>query len=279
MLNDQIYKQLFFFFIDQILLLKCECGCSVISWPITHQITVFYHGRPPLCYITSWLHSAVVTTVVSAGGYINCLLFVVSCVCGHSCWNRVHGGSVIKWLHQNASPYEHQHVLILHTHTLQYSRVDYLCHIISSLHVLHASVTKSLSCFFSPGDTFTSGSSPFLSGYQGPSPLTSDPTYRSSNPSSLQMAQLWASHAHEGKKKERKEKPQQTCIFSVPLSFYNTWGKCTWTRDIIFPWHFSQSAPVQCPGGLFLFSSSSFTPVGSCSISVSLPVAPLPALS
>lgn len=140
MLNDQIYKQLFVFcfFIDQILLLKCECGCFVISWPITHQITVFYHGRPPLCYITSWLHSAVVTTVVSAGGYINCLLFVVSCVCGHSCWNRVHGGSVIKWLHQNASPYEHQHVLILHTHTdtLQYSTVELIISVTLLVHFM-----------------------------------------------------------------------------------------------------------------------------------------------
>lgn len=229
MLNDQIYKQLFFFFIDQILLLKCECGCFVISWPITHQITVFYHGRPPLCYITSWLHSAVVTTVVSAGGYINCLLFVVSCVCGHSCWNRVHGGSVIKWLHQNASPYEHQHVLILHTHTLQYSRVDYLCHIISSLHVLHASVTKSLSCFFfSPDDAFTSGSSPFLSGYQGPSPLTSDPTYRSSNPSSLQMAQLWASHAHEGKKKRKASTNAYFLCAFVFLQYMREMHMDTW---------------------------------------------------
>lgn len=47
-------------------------------------------------------------------------------------------------------------------------------------------------------DAFPAGSSPFLSGYPGPSPLTSDPSYRSANPSGLQMAQLWASHAHEG---------------------------------------------------------------------------------
>ncbi|KAK1876912.1 Trinucleotide repeat-containing 18 protein [Dissostichus eleginoides] len=47
-------------------------------------------------------------------------------------------------------------------------------------------------------DAYSSGSSPFLSGYHGPSHLTSDPGYRSANPSSLQMAQLWASHAHEG---------------------------------------------------------------------------------
>ncbi|KAG7239429.1 hypothetical protein INR49_028900 [Caranx melampygus] len=50
---------------------------------------------------------------------------------------------------------------------------------------------------YDTGDAFPSGSSPFLSGYLGPSPLTSDPAYRSANPSSLQMAQLWASHAHE----------------------------------------------------------------------------------
>ncbi|KAF6720104.1 Trinucleotide repeat-containing gene 18 protein [Oryzias melastigma] len=47
-------------------------------------------------------------------------------------------------------------------------------------------------------DAFPAGSSPFLSGYPGPSSLTPDPAYRSTNPSSLQMAQLWASHAHEG---------------------------------------------------------------------------------
>lgn len=47
-------------------------------------------------------------------------------------------------------------------------------------------------------DAFPAGSSPFLSGYPGPSSLTSDPAYRSANPSSLQMAQLWASHAHDG---------------------------------------------------------------------------------
>lgn len=47
-------------------------------------------------------------------------------------------------------------------------------------------------------DAFPAGSSPFLSGYPGPSHLTSDPAYRTANPSSLQMAQLWASHAHEG---------------------------------------------------------------------------------
>ncbi|TNM96685.1 hypothetical protein fugu_014841 [Takifugu bimaculatus] len=47
-------------------------------------------------------------------------------------------------------------------------------------------------------DGFPAGSSPFLSGYPGPSPLTSDPSYRSTNSSSLQMAQLWASHAHDG---------------------------------------------------------------------------------
>lgn len=59
-------------------------------------------------------------------------------------------------------------------------------------------VTDSLPPFFL-GDAFPAGSSPFLSGYPGPSSLTSDPAYRSANPSGLQMAQLWASHAHEGK--------------------------------------------------------------------------------
>ncbi|XP_037544799.1 trinucleotide repeat-containing gene 18 protein [Nematolebias whitei] len=48
------------------------------------------------------------------------------------------------------------------------------------------------------GDALSAGSGPFLSGYPGPSPLTSDPAYRSANPCGLQMAQLWASHAHEG---------------------------------------------------------------------------------
>ncbi|KAL6103290.1 tnrc18 [Pungitius sinensis] len=46
-------------------------------------------------------------------------------------------------------------------------------------------------------DPYPAGSSPFLSGYPGHSPLTSDPAYRSANPGGLQMAQLWASHAHE----------------------------------------------------------------------------------
>lgn len=55
------------------------------------------------------------------------------------------------------------------------------------------------SSFFFLGDAFPAGSSPFLSGYPGPSPLTSDPAYRSASASSLQMAQLWASHAHDGK--------------------------------------------------------------------------------
>ncbi|XP_030206072.1 trinucleotide repeat-containing gene 18 protein, partial [Gadus morhua] len=42
------------------------------------------------------------------------------------------------------------------------------------------------------------GSVPFLSGYSAASHLTSDPAYRAANPSNLQMAQLWASHGHEG---------------------------------------------------------------------------------
>ncbi|XP_051569961.1 trinucleotide repeat-containing gene 18 protein-like isoform X2 [Myxocyprinus asiaticus] len=52
-------------------------------------------------------------------------------------------------------------------------------------------------------DSFPGASSPFLSGYSssahgGPSPLSSDPAFRAPNPASLQMAQLWASHPHEG---------------------------------------------------------------------------------
>ncbi|MCI4392182.1 hypothetical protein PGIGA_G00143170 [Pangasianodon gigas] len=49
------------------------------------------------------------------------------------------------------------------------------------------------------------GASGFLSGYMsssnphaGPSSLPSDPAFRAPNPPSLQMAQLWASHSHEG---------------------------------------------------------------------------------
>ncbi|KAJ8402670.1 hypothetical protein AAFF_G00367530, partial [Aldrovandia affinis] len=53
------------------------------------------------------------------------------------------------------------------------------------------------------GDAFPVGSSPFLSGYSsnphgGHTPLTSDPSFRAPNPTNLQMAQLWASHLHEG---------------------------------------------------------------------------------
>lgn len=60
-----------------------------------------------------------------------------------------------------------------------------------------------LDCFVSPlpptaDDAFPAGSTPFLSAYPGPSSLTSDPSYRSANPSTLPMAHLWASHAHEG---------------------------------------------------------------------------------
>ncbi|XP_060799022.1 trinucleotide repeat-containing gene 18 protein isoform X3 [Neoarius graeffei] len=54
------------------------------------------------------------------------------------------------------------------------------------------------------GDAFP-GASSFLSGYvsssnphAGPSSLPSDPAFRAPNPPSLQMAQLWASHSHEG---------------------------------------------------------------------------------
>ncbi|XP_051571991.1 trinucleotide repeat-containing gene 18 protein-like isoform X6 [Myxocyprinus asiaticus] len=52
-------------------------------------------------------------------------------------------------------------------------------------------------------DSFPGASSPFLSGYAssahgGPNPLSSDPAFRTPNPANLQMAQLWASHPHEG---------------------------------------------------------------------------------
>lgn len=56
-----------------------------------------------------------------------------------------------------------------------------------------------VSLFLPPtGDALPAGSTPFLSAYPGPSSLNSDPSYRSANPSTLQMAHLWASHAHEG---------------------------------------------------------------------------------
>lgn len=61
-----------------------------------------------------------------------------------------------------------------------------------------ALIGSSLSSSPSAGDAFPAGSSPFLSAYPGPSPLTSDPSYRSANPSTHPMAHLWASHAHEG---------------------------------------------------------------------------------
>lgn len=123
------------------------------------------------------------------------------------------------------------------------------------------------SLFFFLGDAFPAGSSPFLSGYPGHSHLTSDPAYRSANPSGLQMAQLWASHAHEGKSPIAST---DICIsLSLFLSHYII-QMLEDTSDIIFSW---QSAPVQSPGGLFLCLSL-LTPVGSCSISVSLLVAP-----
>ncbi|KAG9349796.1 hypothetical protein JZ751_026149, partial [Albula glossodonta] len=62
----------------------------------------------------------------------------------------------------------------------------------------------------STGDAFPGGSSPFLSSYVSsglpgssaphgtPAPMTSDPSFRAPTPSNLQMAQLWASHPHEG---------------------------------------------------------------------------------
>lgn len=51
------------------------------------------------------------------------------------------------------------------------------------------------------GDAFPGASSPFLSGYVSASSAhgSSDPAFRTPNSASLQMAQLWASHPHEGK--------------------------------------------------------------------------------
>lgn len=51
------------------------------------------------------------------------------------------------------------------------------------------------------GDAFPGASSPFLSGYVSASGAhgSSDPAFRAPNQASLQMAQLWASHPHEGK--------------------------------------------------------------------------------
>lgn len=51
------------------------------------------------------------------------------------------------------------------------------------------------------GDAFPGASSPFLGGYVSASSAhgSSDPAFRGPNPASLQMAQLWASHTHEGK--------------------------------------------------------------------------------
>lgn len=72
--------------------------------------------------------------------------------------------------------------------------------------------------YFSPGDSFAAGSSPFLSGYPGHSPLTSDPAYRSANPGGLQMAQLWASHAHEGKAPVTSHTHFRFTFFSPSLS-------------------------------------------------------------
>lgn len=49
-------------------------------------------------------------------------------------------------------------------------------------------------------DAFPGASSPFLGGYVGASSAhgSSDPAFRAPNQASLQMAQLWASHSHEG---------------------------------------------------------------------------------
>ncbi|XP_016405091.1 trinucleotide repeat-containing gene 18 protein-like, partial [Sinocyclocheilus rhinocerous] len=49
-------------------------------------------------------------------------------------------------------------------------------------------------------DAFPGASSPFLGGYASASSAhgLSDPAFRAPNSASLQMAQLWASHPHEG---------------------------------------------------------------------------------
>lgn len=117
-------------------------------------------------------------------------------------------------LQQTASARNHQHVLIVHhthskTHTEESDSMygmNRLSLSFISLVLVVTGVTESphsfffFFSFFFQGDAFPAGSSPFLSGYPGPSSLTSDPAaYRSANPSGLQMAQVWASHAHEGK--------------------------------------------------------------------------------
>ena len=119
---------------------------------------------------------------------------------------------------------------------------------------------------FGTGDAFPAGTSPFLSGYPGPSPLTPDPAYRSANSSSLQMAQLWASHAHDGK----------APFVSATLSFLPPCLKSSATQAALY-FYLSQRA-VQSPGGLFL-SFSLLPPMASRSIFVSLLLAVLLALS
>lgn len=89
----------------------------------------------------------------------------------------------------------YQRILIAR-HTRKQAKKAMSMHSVNWLSYFHDRPTYS--CFFA-GDAFPAGSSPFLSGYPGPSPLTSDPSYRSANTSSLHMAQLWASHAHDGK--------------------------------------------------------------------------------
>lgn len=127
--------------------------------------------------------------------------------------------------------------------------------------------------FFYAGDAFPAVSSPFLSGYPGPSPLTSDPSYRSANSSSLQMAQLWASHAHDGK----PPYASANTFISHSLSVSGACLISSKTQAALY-FYLSQRAPVQSPGGLFL-SFSLLPPMASCSISVPLLLAVLLALS
>lgn len=143
-------------------------------------------------FSTLWFSSRAALTV---------LLWAQS-VCGLVCWNRVDGRSLIMWLQQAASAYKKISTYWLPTlrlvHTKAWSRTVRKLMFAVVWFWWFLRVIWDLFSFL--GDAFPAGSTPFLSGYPGPSSLTPDPAYRSSNPSGLQMAQLWASHAHEGKR-------------------------------------------------------------------------------
>uniref|UniRef100_A0A1A8VAS8 Trinucleotide repeat containing 18 n=1 Tax=Nothobranchius furzeri TaxID=105023 RepID=A0A1A8VAS8_NOTFU len=108
-------------------------------------------------------------------------------------------------------------------------------------------------------DAFPANSAPFLSGYPGPSPLTSDPTYRSANPSGLQMAQLWASHAHEG------YPPLPSSLYSSPYLSLGHLETSSLSQHPLYDPHkdgyFLQSSMRQSP--LHPPSASSSTPSSS----------------